>query len=230
MTDTDAPRPAVGGLFLAEDDAKVLLSSYGVETPREEVAGSLAQAAAAAERIGFPVVLKVISPDLPHKTEAGGVRLGLDSAQAVVRAYDEILASVSRHSPGARIKGVLVAEHVSAEHELLCGIKRDPQFGPVVALALGGVFVEILKDIVFGVAPLDRVEALDMIDALRGAPVLAGARGKAPVDRERLAAALVSLSKLAMEHPEVWELDVNPLAATAGGRLVALDCLVRLEG
>lgn len=220
---------AGGGVFLAEDEAKALLTRYGVETPREEVARGPGEAAGAAERIGFPVVLKVLSPDLPHKSEAGGVRLGLRDAGAVRTVYAEMLASVGRYSPGARVTGVLVAEHVAVEHELLCGIKRDPQFGPVVALGLGGVFVEILRDIVFGVAPLDRIEALDMIQALRGAPVLAGARGKTPVDTGRLTEVLVALSSLAMEHPEVLELDVNPLAATAGGRLLALDCLVRLR-
>lgn len=215
--------------FLAEDEAKALLSRYGVATPRETVAAGADEAAAAAEAIGFPVVLKVISPDLPHKTEAGGVRLGLSTAGAVRAAYGEMIASVARHSPSARINGVLVAEQVSVEHELLCGIKRDPQFGPVVALGLGGIFVEILKDIVFAVAPLDLVEAKDMILALRGAPVLAGARGKAPVDHGRLAEVLVALSRLASDHPEVQELDVNPLAATPDGRLVALDCLIRWE-
>jgi acyl-CoA synthetase (NDP forming) len=220
--------PPAGGGYLAEDEAKKLLWKYGIQIPREEVVHGAAEAAEAAGRIGFPVVLKVISADLPHKTEAGGVRLGLASAEAVAAAHGEMLHNVAAYSPDARITGVLVAEQVFPEHELLCGIKRDSQFGPVIALGLGGIFVEILRDVVFGVAPLDRIEALEMIGAMRGAPILAGARGKTPVDVNRLADVLTSLSCLAIDHPDVKELDINPLAATKDGRLVALDCLIGL--
>jgi acetate---CoA ligase (ADP-forming) len=228
LTDAVLPRPDGAGAFLSEDEGKMLLSRYGIQTPRETVATSPAGTAAAAEAIGFPVVLKVVSPDLPHKSEAGAVRLGVGSAQEALGCYDEMMSSVARHSPGARVKGMLVAEHVLVEHELLCGFKRDPQFGPTVVVALGGVFTEVLKDAAFGVAPLDHIDAMDMIMSLRGRAVLAGARGKTPVDFGLLASTLVSISLLAMEHPEIEELDVNPLAWTADGRLVALDCMVKL--
>lgn len=216
--------------FLPEDQAKRLLAGYGVAVPREAFARSAAEAAAAADQIGYPVVLKVVSPDVPHKTEAGGVRLGLGSAETVSSAYEGIVEAVRQHHPDAGIEGVLVAEQVEVDQELFCGMTRDPQFGPVVAFGLGGIFVEVLKDVSHGVLPLEEIDALEMIRQIRGYPVLAGARGRAPVDEKALARVLLSVARLSEEHPEVEELDVNPLAVAAGGRLVALDCLVRVSG
>lgn len=215
--------------YLLEHEAQAKLASYGIEVPRQELAASAAAAAEHAATIGCPVVLKVVSPDVPHKTEAGGVRLGVKSPEAAAQAYTEILAAVRAHQPGARIEGVLVAEQVSVEHELFCGVVRDPQFGPVVAFGLGGIFVEVLGDVAFGVTPLEPIDALDMIRSIRGYAVIAGARGRRPVDQDKLAAVVLAAARLAMEHEDLEELDINPLAATTDGRLVALDCLIRLR-
>lgn len=215
---------------MPEDQAKRLLAANGIAVPRETRATSAAEAAAAARDIGYPVVMKVVSPDVAHKTEAGGVRLGLRSEPDVLSAYDEICEAVRAYRPEARIEGVLVAEHVSSEHELFCGMTKDPQFGPVIAFGLGGIFVEVLRDVSCGVLPLEEIDALEMIREIRGYPVLAGARGRAAVDEPALARVLLDLARLCEQHPEIEELDVNPLVATADGRLVALDCLVRLDG
>lgn len=216
-------------LFLREDQAKRLLAEYGVSVPREFAAATAAEAGAAARKIGYPVVLKVASPDVLHKTEAGGVRLGLGSEDDVVAAYGEVVEAVRSRHPDARIEGVLVAEQVASEHELFCGMTRDLQFGPVIAFGLGGIFVEVLRDVSRGVLPLEEIDALEMIRGIRGYPVLAGARGRVPVDERALARVLLGLARLSEEHPEIEELDVNPLAVTAEGRLVALDCLVRVS-
>ena len=150
------------------------------------------------------------------------------SAAEARLAADGILASVAARHPEARIEGLLVAEQVPVEHELFIGMVRDPQFGPVIAFGLGGIFVEVLKDVTFGITPLERIDALEMIRGIRGHAIIAGARGKRPVDEERLADVLLSVARLASEHPEIIELDINPLAAAVDGRLVALDCLFKL--
>lgn len=218
-----------GFRFLPEHQAKQLLTQYGIDVPREQVASSAEEAARCAAEIGFPVVLKILSADVPHKTEAGGVKLGIGSPEAAAAGYREIVDSVLRHHPEAVIDGVLVAEQVSFEHELFCGMVRDPQFGPVIAFGLGGIFVEVLRDVTFGVTPLELIDALDMVRGIKGHAVIAGARGRTPVDEAKLAQVLISVARLATEHSEIEELDINPLAVTRDGRLVALDCLIKTK-
>ncbi len=215
--------------FIDEYQAMRLLASYGIGVPQLRLASDPGAAAAAAQEIGFPVVVKVVSPDVPHKTEAGGVRLNVADAAAARAAAEQVLASVRAKHPEAPVKGLLVAEQVPVEHELFIGVVRDPQFGPVVAFGLGGIFVEVLKDVSFGILPLERIDALEMIRGIRGHGVIAGARGRRPVDEERLADAILAVGRLIDEHPEIEELDVNPLAAAKDGRLVALDCLAKLR-
>jgi acetyl-CoA synthetase (ADP-forming) len=206
-----------------------MLAAYGVALPREALARSAAEAVAASTDIGYPVVLKVVSADVAHKTEAGGVRLNLRSDDAVARAYEGIISDVRACHPTAGIEGILVAEQIGVEQELFCGMTRDPQFGPVIAFGLGGIFVEVLKDVTHGVLPLEEIDALEMIQGIRGHPVIAGARGRKPVDERALAAVILAVARLAGEHPEVRELDINPLAVATDGRLIALDCLARLS-
>jgi acyl-CoA synthetase (NDP forming) len=224
---SDAHHAGAKYRFLLENEAKALLVKYGVAVPHEAVARSADEAAAYAAAIGFPVVLKALSPDVPHKTEAGGVKLGIRDAAAARAGFEEIVASVTRYHPGAAIEGVLVAEQVQIEHELFCGVVRDPQFGPVVAFGLGGIFVEVLRDVSFGVTPLLPIDALEMIRGIRGHAVIAGARGRRPVDERLIAEVLLAVGQLVVDNPDIAELDVNPLAATRDGRLLALDCLIK---
>lgn len=209
---------------LSEFWSKQVLAAAGVPVTREKLAASPEQAVAAAQEIGYPVVLKACAWRLMHKSEAGAVALNLDSAEAVATAYER----VSQAAEG--LEGVLVQEMVGGSRELVAGLIRDPQFGPCVMVGLGGVFTEVLQDTAFRVAPVDMAEALDMIAELRSAPMLESFRGQGAVSREELGSILVSLGRLGLEYPAIAEIDVNPLIADLEGRLKAADALVVLAG
>jgi acyl-CoA synthetase (NDP forming) len=214
---------------LAEYQAKQLLAEYGIAGTAEELATSAKDAASIAARIGFPVVLKVQSADIPHKTEAGGVRLGLTNAAEVEAAYAAILTSVQAYKPNAVIDGVLVQEMVTDAVEVILGVNNDPLFGPALMFGLGGIFTEVLKDVAFRLAPIQRSVALEMIREVKGYPLLAGARGRALCDEDALADALCRLSALAIDlQSELAELDINPLFVFPKGRGVkAGDALIK---
>ena len=214
---------------LAEYRAKRLLAEYGIPVTAEVLATSAKEAARGAARIGFPVALKVQSPDIPHKTEAGGVRLGLSSEAEVEAAYAEIIENARRHQPNAVVDGVLVQEMVKDGVEVILGINNDPLFGPALMFGLGGIFTEVLKDVAFRIAPVRRSEALAMIREVKGYPLLAGARGRPVCDEDALADALCRLSALAIDlKVELAELDINPLFVFPKGRGVkAGDALIK---
>jgi acyl-CoA synthetase (NDP forming) len=214
---------------VGEHAAKRLLADYGIPVTREELATSGEEALAAARRIGYPVALKVQSPDIPHKTEARAVRLGLASDREVAAAYDEVLANARAYRKDARIEGVLVAEMAGRGVEAILGAVNDPLFGPAVMFGLGGIFAEVLKDVAFRLAPLTRSEARRMIEEIKGYPVLAGARGRAAADVDALADALVRLSAAAVDLGENFaELDVNPVFVYEKGKGVkAVDALIK---
>jgi acyl-CoA synthetase (NDP forming) len=216
---------------LAEYQAKSILSEYGIAVTREALAATREQALAAARRIGYPVALKVQSPDIPHKTEARAVRLAIGSEAALAAAYDEVLANARAYDGRARIEGVLVQEMLGEGVEAILGVVNDPLFGPAVMFGLGGVFAEVLKDVSFRLAPLTLSVAREMIEEIAGYPVLAGARGRARADLEALADAIVRLSALATDlEDRIAELDINPLFVLEQGRGVkAADALIRLK-
>jgi len=214
-----------------ELDAKRLLAEYGIHAPVERLATGAEEAAAAAVEIGFPVVVKVQSPDLAHRSDVGGVRVGLRSADEVRAAGEGVLASVREHRPDARVTGLLVARHVEPVVELIAGVKVDEVFGPVVVAGAGGIFVEVLGDVALRLPPLDQEEAAAMLDELRVAPLLHGARGRPPADVEAAASVLVRLGELALDlGPRLRELDVNPLLVLPEGLgALAADALVVLK-
>ena len=219
---------AEGRAQLTESEAKRILRAVGLAVPREALATSATEAAAAAARLGFPVALKIVSPDIAHKSDAGGVQLGLGDASAVRDAYRTMLESVRRHHPRAKLRGVVVQEMVEGGIETIVGIANRPPFGPVVAFGLGGVFVEALRDVSFRLAPVDEADAAEMLDEIRGAAILRGFRGRPAADRAALARAISALSRLAVERAgDIEALDVNPLSVR-GDRLVALDARVTL--
>ena len=221
-----AARIAAAGPTLTEREAKAALAPYGLDVVGEELADSAEAAVAAAGRLGFPVALKVESPDLPHKTEAGVIRLNLPDAAAVRAAYAAVMANAARVTPAPRIAGVLVQPMVPSGVELVIGARVDPLFGPVVVVGLGGVLVEVLADTALALAPVDEPEARAMLDRLRGARLLDGFRGAPAVDRGAVARAIVAISRFAADHAAtVAEIDVNPLIG-AGGRVVAVDALI----
>ena len=208
-----------------------ILSEIGIPVPPERVAHSPLEAARLAREAGFPVVLKVISPDLPHKTEAGGVRLQLLTKEEAATAYRDLLAGVRAYLPEARIEGMSVARQVFPVAELMAGTVTDPQFGPLLLVGLGGIFVEVLDDFSMRMAPVDFDDAVDMLSELRGKAVLEGARGNPRADLHAAAACLVRLSRLAASHRDRIEaIDVNPLFVLADGEgVLAGDALVVLK-
>ncbi|MDA3834851.1 MAG: acetate--CoA ligase family protein [Spirochaetales bacterium] len=210
---------------LSEYRSKKLLAEYGIPVTNEILVQNRDQAVAAAEKIGFPVVLKACGPELMHKTEAGCVELHLTSEAEVLAAYDRILSSVSL-SLSRDFEGILVAEMLSGARELVCGLTREPQFGPCVMLGFGGVMTEIIQDTVFRVAPFDRAEAADMIWEFNSRAMLDAFRGEAPADTDAICQCLISLGKIGQEHPEISEIDINPLKIDPRGRIKAVDALV----
>jgi acetyl coenzyme A synthetase (ADP forming)-like protein len=219
---------AAGQSRLAEDDALGLLATYGIPVARGELARGAEEAVTLAERMGWPVVLKIVAPAIVHKTEVGGVRVNLGDAEEVRRAHDQIMADARAAHPEAEITGVLVQPMVQSGRELIVGMTRDPAFGPLVMFGLGGILVEVLHDVTFGLAPLDRQDARRMMREIRGARLLDAVRGLAPADRGALEDVLLRISRLAIDFPEITELDVNPLMAMPRGA-VAADARVMLR-
>ncbi|HIC95831.1 TPA: CoA-binding protein, partial [Candidatus Bipolaricaulota bacterium] len=211
-----------GRLQLLEPEAKEILKILGLDTPRFRVAHSLKGVIAAAEEIGYPVVLKVISEEIIHKTEAGGIRLDLKSREEVEAAYKAMIAAVRRSHPQAPLRGVLVTEMAEDGTEVIIGASRDPSFGPILMFGLGGIYVEVLQDVVFRVAPLSRREAREMIEQIKAAALLRGVRGEPRKDPEALAEALYHVGMLVTEVSEISELDINPLRVMPEGK----GCLV----
>ena len=213
---------------LTEYDGKRLLAHYGIPITREAVATTEAEAIAIAERIGYPVALKILSPDIQHKTEAGGLKLNLTDRAALVTAYSDVLASARAYNASARITGVLIQEMVGESTEVIVGMNVDPQFGATIMFGLGGIFVEILKDVALRIAPITRAEAEGMIREIKGFKVLAGARGRAKADVGAIADVLVKVSCLAVDlEEEIAELDINPLLVLPEGQGVRVaDALI----
>lgn len=227
------PDVGIGGAraILTERESKRVLAAFGLPVTREGLARSREEAVRIASEIGFPVALKVSSADIPHKTECGGVRVGLDAPAAVAAAFDEIMRGARDHHPDADIEGVLVQEMVSGGVEAIVGLTHDARFGPAIMFGLGGIHAEILRDCAFRICPVDRDEALEMIRETRGFALLEGARGAGRCDVPALAEALHRLSAMAMALGDrVAELDVNPLFVLPEGRgVVAADALIRLR-
>jgi acyl-CoA synthetase (NDP forming) len=200
---------------LTAPEGRLVCDAYGIPVPKEAVATSAQDAVQAAESMGYPVVLKIVSPDILHKTEAGGVIVGVSSTQAVADGYETILANAKRYNADARIDGVQVQQMLKGGTEVIIGAVTDGSFGKLVAFGLGGVLVEVLKDITFRLAPATREDALSMLDGIQAAEMLRGVRGSDPVDREALADIIVKVSQLVSGFPEISELDLNPVFATA---------------
>lgn len=212
---------ADGRTALTAPEGKAVTDAYGIPTPAEALAESADEAVALADRMGFPVAMKIVSPRILHKTDAGGVRIGVKSAAEVRTAFTEIVTNAKAYDPDARILGVQVQQMVPAGTEVLIGTVTDPTFGKIVAFGLGGVLVEVLKDVTFRLAPASKDDALSMLDGIRAAEILRGVRGAPPVDREALADLVVKVSQLAADFPEIAEVDLNPVFASQDGVLAA---------
>ncbi len=223
---------ASGADALSEHAAKKLLAEWGIPSPVERLTRSKDEALDAAREIGYPVVLKAVSPHIPHKTEAGAVRLGIGGDRQLRRDYDRTLTSVAAKAPDARIDGVLIAETIESVAEAIVGIVRDPQLGPILLYGMGGELVEIMDDAALRVCPITELDAMEMIDQVRGSALLNGFRGRPRADVGALAETLVSVSHMAAQlEGTLSELEINPLAVLPEGKGVyALDALATLWG
>lgn len=216
----------VSGETLSEAQASEVLARYDIPTTERRVATSLEEAVEYATAIGYPVVLKIDSPDIPHKTEADAIRLNVQTPEEVSQAYAEIVKNAQSYNPNARINGVSVQEMLGEGVEVIIGAHNDSTFGPVIMAGLGGIFVEVFQDIAFKVAPLNRQDALNLLDELKGKSILHGARGKTPVDTEAIVDVLLKVSALMTDHAEqIQELDINPLVVYEKG-IKAADAML----
>jgi acyl-CoA synthetase (NDP forming) len=210
---------------LTEIESKQVLAAAGIPVAEAKLAATADEAAKAAGEAGYPVVLKIVSPDVTHKSDVGGVKVGLEDEAAVRAAYDDILASVKAAQPDARIEGLAVQHMARPGTEVIIGMSKDPQFGPVLMFGLGGIFVEVLKDVAFRIIPLEERDARQMIDEIKGRAVLDGVRGGEPADIGALAGLLLKLSRFVEANPQIDELDLNPVFAYADGA-IAVDARI----
>jgi acetyl coenzyme A synthetase (ADP forming)-like protein len=218
-----------GRSALTAPEAKQVCDAFGIPLPDEGLAVSTEQAASVADDIGYPVVMKIVSPDILHKTEAGGVKIGIASAEEARTAYDEIIANANSFKSDVAVTGVQVQAMLpSGGQEVIVGAVTDPSFGKLVAFGLGGILVEVLKDITFRLAPAKKEQALSMLESIEAAEVLNGVRGAEPVDKAAIADIIVSVSNLISEFPEIREMDLNPVFATKDGA-TAVDALISVD-
>ncbi len=206
---------------LTAPEGKIVCDAYGITVPQEGVASDAAAAQKLASSMGFPVVMKIVSPDILHKTEAGGVLVGLKSADEVAKGYDTIIANARKYKADANVLGVQVQQMVMGGQEVIIGAVTDGSFGKLVAFGLGGVLVEVMKDITFRLAPATEQDAYSMLDGIQAAAMLKGVRGSDPVNREALAKLIVGVSELVTDFPEISELDLNPVFASKQGAIAA---------
>ncbi len=203
--------------FLMEHEAKAICREYGLPVAVSEVAKTPEEAVEIANKIGYPVVMKIVSPQVIHKSDVGGVIVGVKTPEEVKRAYDEIVNNVKKHVPNAEIIGILVQEMAPHSTEVIVGAIRDAQFGPVIMFGLGGVLVELIKDVSFRVAPVDKDEALLMMKEIKTYKLLEGYRGAPKADLDALSDIIVKTSKLMMDLKDVAQLDLNPVFAYEKG-------------
>ncbi len=217
-----------GRTVLNEIEAKQLLAQGAIPVVEARLARTAGEAASIAGELGFPVAIKIVSPQITHKTDAGGVKLGLGSADEARAAFDEMVASAKQAVPDARIEGVAVQRMAEPGIEVIVGMTTDAQFGPVLMFGLGGVLVEVLKDVAFRIVPLMPRDARQMVREIQGFPLLEGYRGQAPADLAALESLLMGVSSFVEQHPEIVELDLNPVFAYPKGA-VAVDARIVLS-
>lgn len=218
-----------GRAALLEPEALRVCALYGIPVAGFKLAETVEEAVTVSEEMGFPVVLKAVSPDILHKSDVGGVVVDLKSPQEVRTAYGAIVENVAKHRPGARVLGVLVQEMASPSLEAVVGMTKDPTFGPALMFGLGGVFVEVLRDVSFRIAPITEEDAWEMVREIRAFEVLRGVRGRGPSDIRALVEILLKVSQLVVEHGEIDQLDLNPIFVYGEGAVV-VDARILLAG
>ncbi len=196
---------------LLETEAKELLREYGIPVPDFKLIKSEDEIIGLAKEINFPIAMKIVSPDIIHKSDAGGVKIGLKDEKEAKLAYQGIISEAKKHNKEAKISGAIVYTIVPQGTEIIIGMMKDPHFGPVIMFGLGGIFVEVLKDISFRILPIEERDAREMIAEIKGYEILKGIRGESPRDIQAIEEVLMKVSKLTMENPEINEIDLNPI-------------------
>jgi len=213
---------------LLEPEANTICMEYGIPVAAFKLAKNEDEAVKTAEQLGYPVVLKIVSPDILHKSDAGGVIVNLRSNAEVRSAYAKILENANKYNPSVRITGVLVQEMAPKSTEVIVGAIKDSQFGQTMMFGLGGIFVELLKDVTLKIAPITEAEAVEMITGVKAYPILKGYRNTIPADVDAITAILLNTSRLVMENPEIKELDLNPVMVYEKGAKT-VDARIILE-
>lgn len=217
-----------GRLNLLESEAKTICIQYGITTPEFDIALNSEDAAKFAEKVGYPIVMKIVSPDILHKTDAGGVKIDLKNDSEVKKGFEEIIQNAKNYKKDANIIGILVQKMAPSSTEVIIGALKDPQFGQTLMFGLGGIFVEVLKDVTFRIAPIGEKDAKEMIKEIKAYPILKGYRSQPPVDERAIVDILLNISKLIMEHPEINQMDLNPVMVYEKGASV-VDARIILE-
>jgi acetyl-CoA synthetase (ADP-forming) len=217
-----------GRVNLLEPEAKAICAQYGITTPEFDVASNAEDAVESAKKIGYPVVMKIVSQDILHKTDAGGVKVGLENDAEVKSGFEEILQNAKKYKKDANIIGVLVQKMAPSSTEVIVGALKDPQFGQTLMFGIGGIFVEVLKDVTFRIAPIVEKDAKEMIGEIKAYPILKGYRNTPPADEGAIVNILLNVSKLIMEHPEINQMDLNPIMVYENGASV-VDARIILE-
>ena len=217
-----------GRKFLLEPEAKTVCRDYGIPVTNFRTAENETEAVEFAKDIGYPVVLKIVSPEIIHKSDVGGVIINLKDSKDVQNAYKQIMDNVQKHKPNAKIIGMLVQEMAPPSTEVIVGATKDPQFGPAIMFGLGGIFVEVLRDVTFRIAPVTEDEAREMITEVRAYPLLKGYRNTPPADIDAIVQILLNTSRLVTDHEEIKELDLNPIMVYEKGAKT-VDARIILE-
>jgi acyl-CoA synthetase (NDP forming) len=215
--------------FLLAHEAQAIMKRTGVEIPKSSIARNLDEAVRCTEDIGYPVVMKVVSKDIIHKSDAGGVALDLDNRTEVIDAYQAIMQSCRAYNPGAMIEGVEIAEMVKPGTELIIGARRDATFGPIVMVGLGGIYVEVMKDVTFRSYPLGRTEIMNMIKDIRSYPLLLGVRGEEKKDIDGVADMIIKLGSIIQQCKSISDIEINPLRVYEGRGVKAVDVRILLS-
>jgi acyl-CoA synthetase (NDP forming) len=219
---------AEGRNFLLEHEAKKVCKEYGIPITKLKIAKSAEEAAEFSEEIGYPTVLKIVSPEVLHKFDVGGVILNLNNREDARNAYNKIVENIKENKPDAKIDGILVQEMAPPSIEVIVGAIKDSQFGSTLMFGLGGIFVEVMKDVAFRIAPITEEDAHEMITEIKAYPILRGYRGQPPVDIDTIVKILVKTSRLVMDHQEIRELDLNPVMVYEKGAKT-VDARIILE-
>jgi acetyl-CoA synthetase (ADP-forming) len=217
-----------GRSILTEFESKKILKQAGIPVVETKLAKTQKEAVSFSQKMGFPVALKIVSPEVIHKSDSGGVKLSVNNASEVKKAYDEILKKIKKQYPAAVVHGISVQKMARPGTEVIVGSSKDPQFGPVIMFGLGGIFVELLKDVSFRVIPVERRDVQEMIQEIKGYPLLLGYRGKEPANIKALIEIILKISKLIEENPQIKELELNPIFVYRD-KAVGVDARIILE-